>query len=335
MPFQKVEFEFPEGDLEEKKGLEIEPSSALEVDIGGKKAKAAEKAAKEPAEDDVELEIIDDTPKADRGRKPSDPPEEVTDEELEAYSEKVQQRIKHFSKGYHDERRAKEAALRERQELERLAQKLVEENKALKGDMSKSQQALLEQAKRVVTSEYETAKKAYRDAYESGDPDAVLEAQEALAAVRSKSDKINNFKLPPLQEDETPVQMEPEPARASVVDTKAQKWQEANPWFNQDVEMTSYAIGLHNKLVNDGVDPTSDEYYERIDARMRKLFPENFEGDEKVTKQRSNVVAPATRSTAPKKIRLTQTQLTLAKRLGLSPEQYAKQVALDMRNGNG
>jgi len=339
MPFQKVEFEFPEGDAEDKKGLEVEPSSAIEVDIGGKKAAAAEKeVAAEPAkEEEVELEVVDDTPKADRGRKPSDPPEEVTDEELEAYSDKVQQRIKHFSKGYHDERRAKEAALRERQELERLAQKLVEENKQLKGNMSKSQEALLEQAKRVVTSEYETAKKAYRDAYESGDPDAVVEAQEALAAVRSKSDRINNFKLPPLQEEETPVQLEAETAQDPVVDTKAQDWQEANPWFNQDVEMTSYAIGLHNKLVNEGVDPTSDEYYERIDTRMRKLFPENFEGEteEKVTKQRSNVVAPATRSTAPKKIRLTQTQLTLAKRLGLSPEQYAKQVALDMRNGNG
>jgi hypothetical protein len=116
------------------------------------------------------------------------------------------------------------------------------------------------------------------------------------------------------------------------VDKRAQAWQDANDWFNQDVEMTSYALGLHNKLVNEGVSPQSDDYYERIDSRMRQLFPENFEGEEvEKPRKRSNVVAPATRSTAPKKIRLTQTQYQLSKRLGLTPEQYAKQVALDMR----
>ena len=347
MPFQKVEFEFPDGEKEKEDVIiDVEPSSAEEVDIGGRKAKAKAKEAETVVESEVdndddglEIEVVDDTPKADRNRKPSDPPEDVTDEELEDYSEKVRKRIQHFSKGYHDERRAKEAAQREREELERLSQQLVEENKKLKANVNKNQSALLEQAKKSAVSELESAKKQYKDAYEAGDSDGVLAAQENLTNAKIKSDRLNNFKLPALQEDETPAKVATELAPEPVqIDERASAWQEANPWFNQDVEMTSYALGLHNKLVNEGVSPQSDDYYERIDSRMRQLFPENFEDEpevERKQKKKSNVVAPATRSTAPKKIRLTQTQLTLSKRLGLTPEQYAKQVALDMRKENG
>ena len=348
MPFQKVEFEFPDGEKEkEDVVIDIEPSSAEEVDIGGKKAKAKAKESEAVVADEVdndddgfEIEVVDDTPKADRNRKPSDPPEDVTDEELEDYSEKVRKRIQHFSKGYHDERRAKEQAQREREELERLSQQLVEENKKLKANVNKNQSALLEQAKKSAVSELESAKKQYKDAYEAGDSDGVLAAQENLTNAKIKSDRLNNFKLPALQEDETPAKVATEPAPEPVqIDEKGLAWQEANPWFNQDIEMTSYALGLHNKLVNEeGINPQSDEYYERIDTRMRQLFHENFEDEpevERKQKRKSNVVAPATRSTAPKKIRLTQTQLTLSKRLGLTPEQYAKQVALDMRKENG
>jgi hypothetical protein len=349
MPFQKVEFEFPEGGGNEKEvEIDIEKSSAEEVDIGGKKDKAEAKQDEIVVEDEVdtdddryEIEVVDDTPKADRNRKPSDPPEDVTDEELEDYSEKVRKRIQHFSKGYHDERRAKEQAMREREELERLSQKLLEENKSLKTNVNKNQLALLEQAKKNAAIEMESARKAYKDAYEAGDSEAVVAAQENLTNVRIKADRLNNFKLSPLQEEETPVRVELETAPVQVqVDPKAAAWQEANPWFNQDIEMTSFALGLHNKLVQEGISPQTDEYYERIDSRMRQLFPENFEDDTEVEEQKprkraSNVVAPATRSTAPKKIRLTQSQVTIAKRLGLTPEQYAKQVALDMRKQNG
>jgi len=340
MPFQKVEYEFPDEETKEKQNIEVEGSSAIEVDIGGKKAKAEAEKPEPVVESEVdtddgeyEIEVVDDTPKADRNRKPSDPPEDVTEDELEDYSEKVRKRIQHFSKGYHDERRAKEAAFREREELERLSQQLVEENKKLKSNVNKNQTALLEQAKRSAVSELESAKKQYKDAYEAGDSDGVLSAQENLTNAKIKADRLNNFKLPALQEDETNVKMVPETTPPPVeVDKRAQAWQDANSWFNQDVEMTSYALGLHNKLVNEGVSPQSDDYYERIDSRMRQLFPENFEGEEvDKPKKQSNVVAPATRSTSPKKVRLTQTQLTLSKRLGLTPEQYAKQVALDMR----
>jgi len=344
MPFQKVEFDFPDGDQEkEDVVIDVEPSSAQEVNIGGKKVEELDAVVEDEMDNDdgnFEIEVVDDTPKADRNRKPSEPPEDVTDEELEDYSEKVRKRIQHFSKGYHDERRAKEQAQREREELERFSHQLVEENKNLKADVNKNQTALLEQAKRSAVTELESAKKLYKDAYEAGDSDKVLEAQESLTNAKIKADRLNNFKLPALQNEENPdkvaAESAPEPVR---VDERGLAWQEANPWFNKDIEMTSYALGLHKKLVDEeGISPQTDEYYERIDTRMRQLFPENFEDEpevERKQKRKSNVVAPATRSTAPRKIRLTQTQLTLSKRLGLTPEQYAKQVALDMRKENG
>ena len=341
MAFQKVEFEFPEDDDDNK--MAIEETSAVEIDITGKKTAedfAADEAPadkpeskKDSDDDDLEIEVVDDTPKADRNRKPSEPPEDVTDEELEKYSEQVQKRIKHFTKGYHDERRAKEEALRERQELERVTQQLMEENKKLKGNVNKNQTALLEQAKKNAAIETEAAKRSYKEAYESGDSEAVLEAQEKLTSAKLKADRLANFKLPALQEEETPVQPEPEPAPAVQVDERAADWQKANSWFGNDDEMTSLALGLHTKLVKQGVSPQSDEYYETIDARMRQVFPDNFEDAE--PKRKTQVVAPATRSTAPKKVTLTKTQVQLAKRLGLTPQQYAKQVALDMRKQNG
>lgn len=331
MPFQKVEFEFPDEKEEESTEIEVEPSSAEEI-------KKPARAKAEEA-DSLEIEVVDDTPKADRGRKPSEPPEDVTEEELEDYSEKVQKRIKHFSKGYHDERREKEKAIREREELERFAKQLVEENNKLKGDVTKNQSALIEQAKKNAEAESDAAKQAYKTAYESGDPDAVLSAQEKLTTAKIKADRLANFKIPALQETQVPVPSRTESAPQTGHDPRAEEWKTQNPWFNVDDEMTSLALGLHTKLIKEGVSPQSDEYYERIDSRMRQVFPDNFEDADQqteVTPRRSaNVVAPATRSTAPKKVKLSQTQIALSKRLGLTPEQYARQVAIDMRKQNG
>jgi hypothetical protein len=336
MPFQKVEFGFPHEDGEGEKNLsiEIEGSSAETIDVTGKKSEAPVPSEVDSSDDDFEVEVVDDTPKADRNRKPSDPPEDVTEDELADYSEKVRRRIQHFSKGYHDERREKEKALREREELERLSHRLVEENKKLKDSEHKSQAALLENAKKSAEAEINAAKRAYKRAYDAGDSDKVLAAQDRLTTAKLKSNKLEEFQLPET-EYTLPVDS-PEQGYAQQpiqVDEKTRTWQKENPWFNEDEEMTSFALGLHNRLVKEGVDPQTDDYYERINSRMREVFPDNFE-DEPEVRQRArsnNVVAPATRSTAPKKIRLTQTQLTLAKRLGLTPEQYAKQVALDMR----
>ena len=337
MPFQKVEFSFPD-ETEESTDIDIESSSATEIDISGKPQPEPEpekEIAEVVEEEDYEVEVFDDTPKADRNRKPAEPPEDITDEELEDYSEKVRKRIQHFSKGYHDERRAKESALRERQELEKLAQQLVSENQQLKGTVDKNQEVLLEQAKRTAAGEAILAKRAYKAAYEAGDADKLLDAQEKLTNAKIKTDRLDNFRPPALQQQETPVQTEEiqgQTAPAPIVDERANDWATSNTWFGEDDEMTSLALGLHNRLVKEGVNPQSDDYYVKIDSRMREIFPDKFEdGEPEQRKRRTNVVAPATRSTAPKKIRLTQTQVTIAKRLGLTPEQYAKQVAIDMR----
>ena len=342
MPFQKVKFSFPHEDEETSTDIEIEDSSATEIDLSGKPQiepeSEPEPVVEEAVEDDLEVEVVDDTPKADRNRKPAEPPAEVTDEELAEYSDKVQNRIRHFSKGYHDERRAKEAALRERQEFERVAQQLVDENKRLKGTVSQNQEALLEQAKRTAAGEMILAKRAYKQAYEAGDADKLVEAQEKLTNAKIKADRLDNLRTEPLQSEETEVQtqqIEEQSAPAPIVDERANDWAASNTWFGQDDEMTSFALGLHNKLVKEGINPQTEEYYERIDSRMRQVFPDQFEDvgeiEAEKPKRKANVVAPATRSTAPKKIRLTQTQVAVAKRLGLTPEQYAKQVAIDMR----
>lgn len=333
MAFEKVEFEFPDGDNDKED---------LKIEIEGNKAEfesaEASRKAAEPKEE-VEIEVVDDTPPKDRGRKPSEPPEEVTEEELEGYSEKVRKRLQHFSKGYHDERRAKEAAIREKQAMEELAQKMAEELKSVKGNFNRSQEALIEQAKRVAATELEEAKRKYKDAYESGEADRVVEAQEELTSAKMKLDKVNNFKPTPLQDEETSVQTSYTAPNNVNRDERAEAWRQDNSWFGTDDEMTAFALGLHQKLVKSGVDPKSDEYYDAINKRMRQVFPESFEEafsePEETKPKRSNVVAPATRSTAPKKIVLTQTQVAIAKRLGVPLELYAKQVAEEMRKQNG
>jgi hypothetical protein len=300
-----------------------------------KESKAEEKVDFE-IEGEPEIEVVDDTPAEDRGRKPMDePPKEVTDEELSKYDESVQKRIKHFTKGYHEERRAKESAQREKEEAFKLAHAVLEENKRLKGSVNQNQTALLEQAKRVVSNEVETAKRMYKEAYEAGDTDKLIEAQDALTNAKIRADKVNNFKPTPLQEEETPVQTVQQPTKAAPVDEKLLAWQDQNQWFGSNKRMTAYALGLHEDLVSEGIPSGSDEYYRRINSDIRERFSDQFGADESVDakpqRTKSNVVAPATRSTAPRKIVLTQTQVNLAKRLGVPLELYARKVAEEMR----
>ena len=335
MGFQKVEFEFPD-EQEEKKDLEIEDSGAVEIDLSGKKEaddyKEKEVEVEVEAKEDVEVEVVDDTPKKDRNRKASAAPEDVTDEELENYSEKVRKRIQHFSKGYHDERRAKESAERERKELESYARQLSEENKNLQSKAAKSNKALVEQGKKTAEKDVNVAKYAYKRAYDAGDADKVLEAQEKLTDAKLRLSKLAEVDSS-LQEAETPVQSQ---ETAVQVDAKADKWAKDNAWFGSDDEMTAYAMGVHNKAVKEGLDPSSDEYYEKINSRMRSTFSDYFGGEEQTEEQetkkrKSNVVAPATRSTSPKKVTLTRTQVAIAKKLGVPLELYAKKVAEEMR----
>ena len=278
-----------------------------------------------------EIEVVDDTPEEDRNRAlMTEAPTDPTDEELESYTESAKKRLKHFTKGYHEERRAKETAIREREEAIRAAQVIFEENKKLKGSLNQGQQALLEQAKKVVANELNDAKKQYKEAFESGDSDALVNAQEQLTTIKMKSERVNNFKPAPIKEDE-PVARIQQP-----VDEKAILWTRSNDWFGSDDEMTSFALGLHNKLVKAGVDPRSDEYYDKVDARVRQVFPEKFNSEQTADAptQRTNnrnVVAPATRSTAPRKVVLSQSQVNIAKRLNVPLELYARKVAEEMR----
>jgi hypothetical protein len=279
-----------------------------------------------------EVEVIDDTPEADRNRKPmAEAPVDPTDEELEAYSDSAKKRIKHFSKGYHEERRAKESALREREEAIRVAQSIAEENRKLKGSLHEGHQVLIEQAKTATEKELDEVKREYKAAYESGDSDALVAAQEKMTSVKMKEDRIKNYRPAPLQTENPVVQTPQVP-----VDQKAVAWQQENDWFGSDDEMTSFALGLHSKLVKSGVNPNSDEYYERVNSRVRQVFPEKFDSEETADAptqrtNKQNVVAPATRSTAPRKVVLSQTQVNIAKRLGVPLELYARKVAEEMR----
>jgi len=311
---EKTEFTFPDEELDN-------PRAVGRVD--------------KPEDDKPEIEVVDDTPPEDRNRKPmTEPPKEFNDDELTKYDEGVQKRIKHFTKGYHEERRAKEAAQREKDEAFKFAQSLLAENEQLKGSVNQNQTALLEQAKRVVSNEIDEAKRQYKEAYESGDSEKLVEAQEALTNAKIRADKVNNFKPTPLQPRETAVQSNPQPAQQAPVDEKLLAWQENNQWFGSNKRMTAYALGVHEDLVGEGIPAGSAEYYRRIDADIRSRFSDQFGADESVDakpqRTKSNNVAPATRSTAPQKIVLKQSQVNLAKRLGLTNEQYARAVANEL-----
>lgn len=335
MPMEKVEFSFPDPEKDTSKDVVTNEDGTVEIVVEGRADPFRDVPDKDEAKDEVQIEVVDDTPSKDRGRKPSAAPEELTDDELESYSDKVRKRIQHFSKGYHDQRRAAEQAAREKTELESMAARLLEENRKLRGTVGENQHALLEQAKNVAARELQDAKAKFKQAYDAGEADALADAQEALTEAKIKIERAKNVTIPPLQEQEIPVQDEPN--TPVTVDTRAQDWQKANPWFGQDDEMTSFALGLHQKLVKQGVDPRSDDYYEKINSRMRQVFSDQFDEEEEAPKPRrkSNVVAPATRSTAPKKIVLTQTQVALAKRMGVPLEEYARHVAIEMRKQNG
>ena len=287
------------------------------------------------------FEIIDDTPEEDRGKEPlpKDENPEPSADELDDYSDKVKNRIGKLKKAFHDERRVKEAKEREAREAFKFAQSIQEENRKLKENLQKGENVLVEQSKAKADAQLAAASEEYKKAYEVGDSDKVVAAQAKMTQATVERDKWNSY-TPKYEEKEKPLQTEPNQVynNANDVpkpDAKAEAWFKKNTWFGSDEEMTALAYGLHEKLVKGGVDPRSDEYYERIDNRMKEVFPTRFEGDvesgdETVTLQQSkpaNVVAPVKRSPSSKKIRLTQTQVALAKRLNVPLEEYAKKVA--------
>ena len=307
----------------------------------GKPVEEEVEAKGKPEEDKLEIEIEDDTPVEDRGRRTSKPEfvEKVEKDELDLYSQEARSKIDAFRKFYHDERREKERALREQQEAVEVAKKLYEEVKQLKGRVNSSDEAAINSFKTTAERELDMAKKEYREAYDAGDSEKLVEAQDKLTTAKMKIEKASSYaeninQRKALQEQENEVKIPQQTEAAPVRDQKASAWQERNSWFGQDDEMTSLALGLHEKLVKENglAYATTDEYYKRIDETMRRRFPENFEGekvdDEKSTPRQkpSTVVAPASRSTSSKKIKLNTSQLAIAKKLGLTPEQYAREL---------
>ncbi len=285
--------------------------------------------------EEFEFEIEDDTPPEDRGREPmpKEVVEELENDELEDYSENVKTRLKQMKKVWHDERREKERVLREQQEAIAYAQRLMAENQALKGRLSQGEQVYAETAKTAAELELEAAKKEYKDAYDLGDSDLLLAAQEKLNEAQFKLRRANDF-VPARQEQEVDVQ--PQQIPVSRPDQRAVAWQERNEWFGKDEEMTSLALGLHQKLIGQygAAYPSTDEYWKKVDDTMRRRFPEYFaereQADTRETRpQREKappVVAPATRSTGSKKIKVSQSMANAAKKLGVPLEMYVKEM---------
>jgi hypothetical protein len=301
------------------------------------------KAEAADQEEEFEIEIEDDTPPPDRGREPL--PKDIVDQldkdELEEYSENVKTKLKQMKKVWHDERREKEQALREQQEAIAYAKKILEENNALKGRLSRGEQSFINTYKSAAELELDAAKRAYKEAYDMGDPDKLVDAQERLNDAQYKVRRANEY-VPALQQEEVEVQRQPEVPVARP-DPKMLAWQERNQWFGKDPEMTSLALGLHQKLVAEYGQsyPSTDEYWQKVDDTMRRRFPEAFPEQQETqstnrqrTEKAATVVAPATRTTASKKVKLKQSTVNTIKKLGITPEAYIREMRkLEATNG--
>lgn len=287
-------------------------------------------------EPDFEIEVLDDTPPEDQNRKPlTETEQEEQEEELENYSEKVKKRINQMSHKYHDERRAKEQAAREREEALKYAQSVYAENQRLMETLSWGQQEFAKMDMARLDAEQQRAEDKYRKAYEAGDTEGTLAAQREIATLAVQRDRAQTMAAqqaqqfqrqapePQALQQQNPAVYNPQTQPERTPDPRAQDWAAKNPWFGKDDEMTSLAYGIHQRLVNEGVDVTSDEYYAQIDSGMRQRFPERFERP-----KRQTTVAPVGRTTATKKVTLTASQVAIAKRLGVPLEVYAKHALM-------
>tara|TARA_R110002073_G_scaffold72275_2_gene176720 strand:+ start:1261 stop:2208 length:948 start_codon:yes stop_codon:yes gene_type:complete len=294
--------------------------------------------------DPVEIEVIDDTPEADRKPKRDESVESniPDDDEVAKYGTDVQKRIKQLKYEYHEERRQKEEATRLREEAISATSKLMSENQKLRKTLDEGEGVLVEQAKGRVEAQLSRAKQEYKEAYELGDSDKLLEAQEKLSNIQNEKYRVENYK-PPVRavEQESPVAPEATvKAKVAEPSGKDKNWLEENSdWFQKEgfEDMTGFAMGVHQKLVVAGINPKldTDEYYKRINDSMEKYFPDHFKDKHGVEtievdapqRPAGNVVAPVNRSAKkPRKVQLTSTQIGLAKRLGVTPEQYAAQL---------
>ena len=291
----------------------------------------------------IELEIEDDTPEKDRNKEPI--PKEMVEkfdaaDDEEELDEKAQAlRLKQYKKVYHDERRAKEAAFREQQEAIELAKRVMEENKKLRAQYTAGEKTYIETVQSQADLQVQVAQRAYKEALESGDPDRIVAAQTELNEAGYKVQKAKDFKPSTLQAEENDVQMQEVEQQRPKIDPKTQSWLDQNPWYGTKKAMSSYAVGIHEELLDEYGQTIvgTDQYFKRIDRTMREKFPEYFDTMEEAEPKEgvqkpapkakpSTVVAPATRSTASKQVKLKTSQQAIAKKLGLTPEQYAREL---------
>ena len=298
-------------------------------------------------EEEVEIELVDDAPLEDQGReaRPAadklDPDSEAFQEEVRSYSENAQKRIGELTHNYHDERRNKETAQRESVEATRFAQQVQQENEALKTNLHSNNAVLIEQFDARSDAELETARVAYKEAYESGDTDNLLQAQENIARITAERVNRPRRVSPPQPPQQSQQVLQP----VQTPDRRFVEWSRDNSWFQApgNEDMTGYAIGLHQKLVGEGLNPLVDEtYYQRIDQGMKTVFPDRVatgdlggSGESRprvVTHSKKPPVGgPSRGGQPPRKVQLTSSQVALAKRLGLTNKQYAAQVYKEQR----
>ena len=304
---------------------------------------------------EIDVQVVDDRPEEDQRESTASDSSSYDgehEEELSNVSNRVQNRIKKLKWQYHEERRAKEQSEKLASEAVHYTQGLQTENQRLLKLIQDSQTALVQQSKDRAQASLMVAQENFKKAHESGESDDIAAAQQALTQAQLAQayapsygqQIIDNWRQKiasePRQQAPQAQQAAP-PASAPEPDPKALQWQEKNPWFGNDKEMTSLAYGVHEVLVGEqGVDPDTDQYYQLIDNRMRELFPGYFGGSdgrtnegslvvETASRRKANpVVAPAARNNGaiPRKVTLTSTQVKLANRLGITPEMYAKQL---------
>ena len=306
----------------------------------------------EPGDGDseIEIEVLDDTPEEDvRAARPAadrvDPDSEEFEQEIQDYSDNAQKRIKAVKFEYHEERRAKENALRQSEEAIKYAEQVARDNAALKQSLHDSNSVLVEQYGARTDAELEKARADFKEAYEGGETDALLEAQEKIATLQAE--RVNTMSRNYAAPAADPVAPPPQQQQTGTPDVRATQWLRENSWFQQkgSEDMTGYAIGLHQKLVSNGLNPSiHEEYYTKIDEGMRAVFPDRFSnadlGSTGVrppvvthSKRKPPVGGPSRGGVPPRKVQLTATQVALAKRLGLTNKQYAAQVAKEQLNG--
>jgi len=304
-------------------------------------AQQIEQELDEDLNDEFEIEVVDDVEEDDRPRvseKDYTGPEIPEDDEIESYSERVQKRMKKLSFEAKEAERQRQALAREREELLRVSQTFHSENEKLRQQLQQNEGTLVAQAKARLEAQLSQAKASYKEAYELGDTEKMIEAQEKLTSLNNDMYRVNNYKPRPAQRLAPQVVQQPQRPQAPQLDERQERWLSENDWYGKDRQMTAFALGVHEELVYNGVDPNSDQYYNEVNSAVRQRFSDKFDdGLEEVEvapKKRANVVAPATRSSKnPQKVKLTQTQVALAKRLGLTPQQYAAQLLKEQLNG--